>query len=357
MSEQETRARVLRDVKILAEKLGRVPRVGECRIHIKGFKYQQYKNFDGSYEKILFAAGVTPEKKLAQAIDVVHPFIPPDDKPVHQLIQDMCDRFEKRKDSYEAKKWMEFKVNTDLPIGINVFGDPHVDDDGCNWPLLKKHIDICKQPGVYGMNIGDTHNNWVGRLMKEYANQSTTRSTAWKFIDWFFRESGVTWLVILLGNHDGWNFGSETMSKICENLCTMVDWRAQFVLKFKNGVEFRIDAAHDHTGQSQWNSLHAQQKASTMGGTAHLYIAGHRHNWAIAQHECPHTNRIYHLARARGYKEIDDYSDKLGFGAQKNGASIFVVIDPTASEINRCRVFADPIEGAEYLAHLRARKK
>lgn len=358
------RQELIRAVQELAEKLGRAPSRREAEGAIRGFKYSLYKpenQFQGSLSNLIESAGLTPRSMLRPSATanshpaIKQPLIPDDDIPVDEIISTMCRRFEKRKSSHDSKKWMEFKVDTDLPIAINFFGDPHIDDDGCNWPLLKKHIDICKNtPGVFGANIGDTHNNWVGRLAKEYANQSTTRSTAWKLIDWFLKDSGVKWLVMLAGNHDDWNYGTETLRKFCENVCPMVDWRAQFTLKFTNGVEVRIDAAHDHAGHSQWNSLHGQQKASTMGGTAHLYIAGHRHNWALAQNECPHTHRVYWLARARGYKEIDDYGEKLGFGTQKSGASVMIVIDPRADEVNRVRCFADPAQGASYLTFLRS---
>jgi len=318
-----------------------------------GVSKADIKKFFSTFSGLLHA--VQQENKLTNIITA--PVFPDDDIPVTEIIDSMCNRFKKRKDSHDAKKWMQFDVATDQPICICWFGDPHIDDDGCNWPLLKEHIDICKNtPGMYGANIGDTHNNWVGRLMKEYANQNTSRGTAFKLIEWFFKESGINWLLILLGNHDAWNFGSESMSQIAKNVCPMIDWRAQIKLKFSNGCEVLIDAAHDHSGHSQWNSLHAQQKASVMGGVAHAYIAGHKHNWALAQNECPHTHRIYHLARARGYKHIDHYGENLGFGSQKSGSSIVMIIDPKASEVNRIRCFADPKEGAEYLTYLRQRK-
>lgn len=284
--------------------------------------------------------------------------LPEDDIPVDEIIDMMCKRFGKRSNAHAAKKWMKFEVDTDKPIGICWFGDPHIDDNGCNWPVLREHIEICKNTdGMYGANIGDTHNNWVGRLVKEYANQDTSRATAFKLIEWFFKDSGIKWLIMLMGNHDSWNFGNESMSRIAENICPMIDWRAQFRLVFKNGRECRIDAAHDHTGHSQWNPLHAQQKASMMGGTAHLYIAGHRHNFASMQTECPHSNRVYWLVRVRGYKFIDSYAENLGFGGQKNGASVVTVIDPTADDLNMIKCFSDVKEGAEYLTYLRSKKQ
>lgn len=280
--------------------------------------------------------------------------LPPPDIPAEKIIDMMCERFEQRKQHDDGKKWRSFNVRDNKPIAICWFGDPHVDDNGCNWPLLKKHCKIVAEtPGMYGANIGDSTNNWTFRLMKEYANQDTSLETADRLIEWFFRDSGIKWLIMLLGNHDMWNDGGRFIKKLCENICTMVDWRAQFKLVFPNGRECLIDAAHDHKGHSQWNALHGQQKASAMGGVAHLYIAGHRHNWALAQNECSETGRIYHLARVRGYKYIDHYATVNGFGSQNHGASIVTVIDPNADDMNFIRCFADVQEGADFLTYLR----
>lgn len=350
---------ILEQVKLLAGELGRPPFFVEFHKRVK-LDAHQVRRWFGNYEKLLLSAGVNPsqmETPYVLPTIITPPLIPPDDIPIEKILESMCERFSKRSENSEAKKWMEFKVDSDQPIGICWFGDPHIDDDGCNLPLLLEHIEICKTTeGMFGANIGDVHNNWVGRLMAEYANQSTSRGTAFQLIEWFFKDSGVNWLIMLLGNHDSWNFGHEALAQITKHICPLIDWRAQFKLTFKNGRECLIDAAHDHSGHSQWNSLHGQQKASTMGGIAHLYMAGHKHNWALAQHECPQTNRVYWLARARGYKYIDSYADRLGFGAQKSGASIVTVIDPKASPLNFVRCFSDPKEGADYLNFLRKRK-
>lgn len=340
------------EAKELSKKLERIPTRDEF-LRSGKFTHNTMRIHFKTYANLLSAAGLV-KKTLSE---VKAPIMPSDDLPTEEIIDSMCKRFSKRSDAHSAKKWMEFKVDTDKPIGICWFGDPHIDDDGCNWPLLKEHIDICKNTeGLYGANIGDTHNNWVGRLVKEYANQNTSRGTAFKLIEWFFKDSGVNWMFWLLGNHDEWNYGGESLGLMAKNICPMIDWRAQLKLKFKNGKECLIDAAHDHAGHSQWNQLHGQQKASAMGGIAHLYIAGHRHNWALAQHECSQTNRIYWLARARGYKHIDTYAEHLGYGSQKFGASVVSIIDPKAKDVNMVRCFADVKEGAEYLNFLRKSK-
>lgn len=343
-----TQQQLIQSLKKLTADLGRTPKLYEFA-EVNGCKDIIYKLF-GSYPKFVAAA----ESGVSQDTVIAPPPQLDDDIPTTEIIESMAKRFKKRAEAHSAKKWMQFDVQGDLPIAINWFGDPHIDDDGCNWPALLKHIELCKNtPGMFGANIGDTHNNWVGRLTAQYASQETSRGTAWKLIDWFFKDSGVKWLLILLGNHDAWNFGAETFAHATKNVARMADWRAQIKLRFSNGRECLIDAAHDHSGHSQWNSLHGQQKASVMGGVAHVYIAGHKHNWALASNECPHTHRIYHLARARGYKHIDHYGENLGFGSQKYGSSIVTVIDPRADDVNFVRCFADPQEGADYLTFLR----
>src|SRR3546814_1021767 len=75
--------------------------------------------------------------------------------------------FFKQKTAYEMRisDWSSDVCSSDLtkPYGIIAFGDTHLDDDGANIPLLRQHLEIASRPGVYGLNIGDSTNNWVGR--------------------------------------------------------------------------------------------------------------------------------------------------------------------------------------------------
>lgn len=334
-------------VRDLTAKLKRRPKYAEVKVQLPGLDRVLNTYFNGKFPNLIEAAGPV----------VIAPDLPPSDEPIEDTIESLTRRTQKRIQHANALKWMPLKIMSNEPIGINWFGDPHLDDNGTNWVLLREHINIIKKtPGMFGANIGDTHNNWVGRLGQLYAHQDTSRDTALKLAEWFVEESGVPWLIWLLGNHDSWNYGSDVMAKITHKVPLSQDWQAQFKLVFPNKREVLIDAAHNHKGHSQWNSLHGQQKASVMGGIAHLYIAGHLHNWALAQNECPWTNRIYHLARVRGYKFVDDYAVKGGFGNQKHGASVVQIVDPTAkSDLNLIRMFADVEEGADYLKFLRKR--
>lgn len=353
-----TKEHLVLKIKELTTTLGRVPTVVEFKKAFVGIKVEEIlsKHF-GSFSNLLSVSSLHRTIDTPRAVEVIPPPSLDGYLTASEIIEQNVRRFKKKIESHKSKKWAPFKVMTDQPIGLCVFGDPHLDNKGTHWPLLLEHTEICRTtPGMFGMNIGDTHDNWVGRLVAQYAESNVSRKDTWKLIEWFLKDSGVNWLIWLLGNHDSWNFGDETMSKLVKNVCIMEDWRAQFKLVFDNGREVLIDAAHNHKGHSQWNSLHGQQKAASMGGIAHVYIAGHLHNWALAQNECPHTGRIYHLARARGYKHIDAYGENLGFGSQNEGSSIVIVIDPRAKDINLVRCFADVREGADYLTYLRSKK-
>ena len=99
-----------------------------------------------------------------------------------------------------------------------------------------------------------------------------------------------------------------------------------------------------------WNSMHGAQRAAKMQSEAHIYAAGHTHNWAIHQEESASKDFTYWLIRSRGYKFIDDYADKLGHFPQREGASITCIIDPESrSEAGFIQAFADMDAAVDYL--------
>ncbi len=322
----------------------------------------------GSYRNAAAALGVAhstvlrrvryaKDKGLKSSIEpeVSFPVLPEDDLPVDEIIDIAERRFTKWQEHSAARRWMPIRFNTDLPVGINWFGDPHIDDDGCNWPLLRRDIAICRDtPGMYGANIGDTTNNWVGRLAALYAHQSTSRETARKLIHWLIADCGVDWKIWLMGNHDEWQYGDELLKAMAGEPVWMHNWQAQLTFIFSNKRECRVWASHNFSGHSMWNSLHGQQKAAHTKAEAHLYIAGHTHNWALHQEESASRDFVYWLARARGYKYIDSHAERMGHEPQIEGASILSIINPRAvSGAGFVQCFADLEEGADYLTHLR----
>ncbi len=287
----------------------------------------------------------------------VAPELPPSDIPTAEIIDQMVRRFSHRQEHVAAKRWRKFTVPTDGPYALMLFGDPHVDDNGCNWPLLREHCQLAAQTKhLYAVSVGDMSNNWTGRLMKLYAEQETSAETARRLVRWLLAESGVPWWLWIHGNHDAFANGIPIIEGMNAHGVVMEDWEAKVTLVSPNGHELRMWIAHNFPGHSQWNKLHGPQKAAQMKDWAHLYVAGHHHNWAVHQEEHEDRNFVYWLARCRGYKHLDTYADHLGFGSQKYGSSILCVVDPDADSLNATTCFADPFEGVDFLTWKRRHK-
>jgi len=284
------------------------------------------------------------------------PDFPDDDIPVEEIIALQAKRYIQRKQSHDAHTWFPVKVTDKKPVGILWFGDPHLDDNGADWPTLTKHIDLCKTTdGLYGANIGDTTNNWAGRLVRLYANQDTSVKTARRLAEWFMVDSGVTWLVWLIGNHDAWGDGADILARMAKTHGTQKlvchDWEARFRLTFPGGWEPKIYAAHDFPGHSQWNPLHGPMKAGQMGQEADLYVCGHKHNAAYFTFpNAARGGREQHFLRLRGYKGMDDHTRRLGIVEQDCEGGALTIFVPEKQKI---LVFPDVEEGADYLKWLR----
>lgn len=283
------------------------------------------------------------------------PDLPDPDTPVEDTIAQLCARFQKKHARAQAERWMRIKMPDNRPFALCFWGDPHLDNPGTNWPLLKDHVNIvASTDGMYSVCVGDLVDNWVGRLMRLYAESDISVSTGWRLVRWFFQETNLKWLVTVLGNHDTWNQGGLLIREIARNVVHVADTDARFILEAPNGTSWPIWVRHDFPGNSMWNSLHGMQKAAHMKEAAALYICGHLHNWALHEEESASRGHVYWLARARGYKWLDQHQAVLNHDAQAYGASIVAVCNPMAERLpQRMRCFPDVAEAADYLTYLR----
>jgi transcriptional regulator with XRE-family HTH domain len=133
-----------------------------------------------------------------------------DDVPIEDLINDRKERFKRLDGKKTRRHTRKVQVKIPGPVAITHFGDPHVDDDGCNWPELLRTVEVVsKTEGMFAGNIGDTTNNWVGRLQRLWGHQSTTVDEAIRLAHWLFHS--VPWMYCVLGNHDKWNHGAQLL--------------------------------------------------------------------------------------------------------------------------------------------------
>ena len=285
----------------------------------------------------------------------------PDDELSYEELKAYRKRvFEKKHTAKRAEKWRGIKFKKAEPTAVVVFGDPHVDDDGCNWPQLEADTQtVINTPGMYGGSIGDNINNWIGRLTRLYANQSTTEAQAWRLAEGWIKElSDAKKMVFMVrGNHDMWSGAGDPLNWIMRGTLALDQaWQAQMQFEWPGCEPVKMWASHDFKGHSQFNPLHAQKKKHLWhGGQADIYIAGHRHHWALSEEE-DEAGKLVHFARARGYKFIDEYAEVLGHGSQEYGASITYVFQPRTEGVNRIRPFPCVQEAADYLTFLRQRK-
>jgi hypothetical protein len=300
-----------------------------------------------------------PREFLAtQGIEIVDPESP--EMGAEELLALKEKRHARLRRNHEAAALVEARVKIEGPIGIVHFGDPHIDDDGCDIARLRRDIQTVKKTeGLYGANVGDYHNNWVGRLAGLYARQSTTRAEALILVKWLFEE--IPWLYLIGGNHDAWRDGEELLSWLASvGQSNYTQWGTRLALRFPNGRECRINARHDFKGSSIYNKAHGPTKAGMMGFGEirdHIYVCGHLHEFGYAQF-CTGPGHIVHAFRTSSYKWLDDFANMLGHVPNDAAPAITTIIDPDADRPEGFITgFLDVQEAAEYLTWKRKRYK
>lgn len=319
----------------------------------------------GGVRQAARAIGVDPQtirrglKKISSAHETpeaIFPDLPSSELPADKLIDQACSRFETHLAARDARKWFEIKIKSNKPIGVCFVGDPHIDNNGTNWPLLRDHIRILEETdGMHAVGIGDLTDNWTGRLVRLYADQEMSKKQAWKLAKYLLKDTKIRWLAHLLGNHDAWGDGPYLIKANAQTVVPVCEWQARFRLTFPNGRDIKVHAAHDFPGSSIWNKMHGAQKAAMLYERADIYACGHKHEWQCVEGENANRDFCYWLIRSRGYKYIDSYADQLGYASQRYGASITAVIDPSAEGPTRVRCFPDLAEAAEFLTWKRSR--
>lgn len=288
------------------------------------------------------------------------PHIPDADVPVEELIEKLERGYQRRSAHVAAKKWMRFSLRDDGPYLLAIVGDPHLDDPGCNWPLLRRDVEIMRRPHTHAICLGDVTNNWSGRLVRLYAEQETTRSQAWKLAEWFFR--AVPWLVIIAGNHDMWSSSHGTgdpLDWMARGHAVKEDWLAQFEVATPGGHAIKIDARHDFKGSSIYNPVHGLMRAQKFsGGEADILCAGHQHHAEVYCGQDPaKAAKPFWLVRARGYKHIDAFADQHQYESQASwhGSTVGIVVDPSREYGAAVQAYTDLAEAAEILQFKRQR--
>jgi hypothetical protein len=283
----------------------------------------------------------------------------PSKYPTLQELMEMRKReFDRKKAATEARKLVPVKVTVDGPYGIAHFGDPHVDDPGTDLALLERHVSaVSRTRGLFAGNIGDMHNNWVGKLARLYAKQEITARESWILVEWLMRS--MPWIYVVFGNHDLWSGDGDPLDYMMKGTPGINGaWGVRMNLISPNGSSIRVNARHDFHGHSMWNTIHGPAKAAKMGWRDHILICGHKHVSGYGIEKDPSSGLISHIVRVASYKTFDDYAEELGLPNQAAFPSCVTVIDPDEPDdsVRRVTFFPDVEYGAEYLTWLRAKR-
>lgn len=273
------------------------------------------------------------------------------------LLRRRSEQFARLKAAEESRKLIPVRLRDDRPFGVALFGDPHVDDNGTDIDLLRRHVQVVQQTeGLYAGNVGDYSNNWVGRLARLYGEQSTSAAEAWVLVEWLIR--ALPWMFLVAGNHDLWSGSGDPIKWMAKAA------KAQYYangmrlgLTTPKGRVIRINARHDFTGHSQWNTTHGPAKAAQMGWRDHVLICGHKHTSGYQMVKDPSSGLISHALRVGSYKTFDKYAAEKGLPNQTVSPCVMLVVQPSAADDSPklITVFHDLEMGAEFLTWLRGR--
>jgi hypothetical protein len=324
-----------------------------------GFTPQAFRH---SLERARLTYGLEPDEaqftpKRAFTFDP----LPEDDEPdAEALIAILSERHAKRKERHDAAKLRQVQINIDGPIGIAFFGDPHVDDPGCAWGDLENDVRICRETeGLLAVDVGDDSNNWVGRLMKLYADQEVTSKQSLKLIEWLM--TSIPWLLRIKGNHDEWNGEkgdvADYIHRLAGSFGALESAGARLQLNMPSGASLRMHVRHDFPGGSQFNPAHALVRETLFGHRDHIMACGHRHTagYIPVWHNDP--RRLCHGFRVGAYKDFDKYAKDKGFQDGNWARSMAAVADPAFAHdpVRYIRPFFTLEEAAEYLTWKRAK--
>jgi hypothetical protein len=302
----------------------------------------------------------------------LEPFAVPTADPIEDLpselptAEDLLERrskqFARKKDAKDARHLISVTVNIDGPIGLAIPGDPHLDDDGTDIDLIRRHVDLFnKTDGLLALGIGDYSNNWIGRLARLYGQQSLSAAEAWVLVEWYVQT--VPWLALVGGNHDAWSGEGDPIKWMAASARKLYEANGvRLGLTFPNGRVIRVNARHDFSGKSQYDTAFGVAKAARFGWRDHILVAGHTHVSGYHPLRDPSNGLLSHAIRVGSYKTYDRYAEERGLPNQTFTVCPVAIIDPEQPDDSpRCiTVFFDPEDAAEFLTWKRkkwARKR
>lgn len=259
--------------------------------------------------------------------------------------------FQRKKLKGDWRKPVMTKISPE-PYRLKIFGDPHLDADGCNFELFEKHwLEMSVVDRVYGICVGDWFNNWLRVLSHLWKDETSRPDDAWLCLEYLMEQRGDALIAACSGNHDDWSHGP----------VDPVDhlMKRHGVLYRKGAIRVAVDHAgcdpmfwairHKWQGKSMYSAGHWGVRANREGWRDALLVGGHIHqdDTRLVKHN---DGFVSHICQVSTFKEYDDYVDVHGYNGQRISPIWDLVIDPRRRETDpdRVKVFWDSEAAAAY---------
>ena len=261
--------------------------------------------------------------------------------------------------AYEKKKkkgdWCKpvMTTITPEPYRLKVFGDPHLDADGCNFELFEKHwLEMDNEKRIYGVCVGDWFNNWLKALAHLWKKETTDPDESWLCLEYLMDERGDCLIAACSGNHDDWTHGpADPVDLLMKKYGVIYRKGAVRVAINHEGCEPMFwSIRHKWRGTSMYSAAHWGVRAVREGWGDDLMVGGHIHQDDQRMIVQP-DGMIHHVCQVSAFKEFDEFADVHGLNGQKISPVWDYVIDPRMPRKNpdRIKVFWDSDMAQKYL--------
>lgn len=299
---------------------------------------------------------IAHEKGLLSAVEMRGPNLPSHEKYTSARTRKIV-AFQKKQRKGDWRKPTLVQL-PNRPFRLKVFGDPHLDADGCDFALFERHwLDMDAAAGVYGVCVGDWFNNWARALSHLWKGEGDP-SDAWTCLEYLMEERGDALLAACSGNHDDWTHGPADPVDLLMKQYGVVyrQGAVRVALAFGNDNPIFLAIRHKWKGHSMYSAAHGILRSAIFGWRDHVMIGGHIHQDEPRLLSFPDGFRA-HVCQVSAFKTFDDFADTHGFMGPKISPVWDLVIDPRKHDTDpdKVKIWWTPEDAADHLAFLRAR--
>ncbi|MDA5094140.1 hypothetical protein O2N63_08560 [Aliiroseovarius sp. KMU-50] len=240
----------------------------------------------------------------------------------------------------------------DGPFRLKLFGDPHLDANGCDFELFEKHWqELSVENRVFGVCIGDWFNNWL-RVLSHLWKHEGDPDDAWVLFEYLMHQNGHALLGACSGNHDDWTHGPVDPIDMLMKQHGVVYRQGAVRLFVEAGGKGPIQIAlrHKWKGHSMYSPAHGLRRAAAEGWHDHIMVGGHTHVDEDRHYIQPRSGFMSHLFQLSAFKKFDDFADVHGFKPHSISPVRDLVIQPDKddSDPDKVMAFYSSEEAARY---------